>query len=77
MGKPFNIRIKPTNKSCCSVIRDQINDQNLQLNKAVEWCRENKRRWAAINSGLFPLIKDLHTINKCLDGVIQTRKEKE
>ena len=36
-----------------------------QLEEAVEWCQVNKKYgWAAINSGKFPLIKDLRTINK-------------
>ena len=34
-----------------------------QLEEAVEWCQVNKKcGWAAINSGKFPLIKDLPTI---------------
>ena len=49
-----------------------------QLEEAIEWFRiNNKRGWAAINSGKFPLIKDLRTINKRIDGVIITGNEKE
>ena len=49
-----------------------------QLEEAVEWCRiNNKRGWAAINSGRFPLIKDLRTINKRIDCVVVTGNEKE
>ena len=78
MGKPYQLRIKPTNKAKSSVIRDNINMRNCQLEDAVMWCQENnKRGWAAINSGMFPMIKDLRTINKRLDGVIVTGKEKE
>ena len=78
MGKVLNLRLKPSNKSRSNVIRDAIDTKNKQLEEAVEWCRNNgKRGWAAINSGRFPLIKDPRTINKRLDGVIQTGKEKE
>ena len=78
MGKPFNLRLKTSNKSRSNVIRDGIDKKKQQLEEAVEWCRvNNKRVWAAINSGNFPLIKDLRTINKRLDGTIQTGKEKE
>ena len=36
-----------------------------QLEEAVKWCQVNEKHgWAAINSGKFPLIKDLRTINK-------------
>ena len=63
MGKSF--RIKPTSKSTCNVLRDVIMMKSKQLEEAVEWCRiNNKRGWATINSGKFPLIKDLRTINK-------------
>lgn len=79
MGKAkFNLRIQPTNKARASVIRDSINSKKEELNAAVKWCQENnKRGWAAVNSGLFPGIKDLRTINKRLDGIITTGKEKE
>ena len=44
----------------------------------MQWCKENnKQGWAAINSGKFPLTKDLHTIKKCLDGVTETGEEKQ
>ena len=78
MGKPFNLRVKPTSKSRCSVLRDVIDLKSKQIEEAVEWCRiNNKRGWAAINTGKFPLVKDLRTINKRLDGVVETGKEKE
>ena len=42
-----------------------------QLKETVEWYQvKNKCGWAAINSEKFPLIKDLGTINKQLNGVI-------
>ena len=76
MGKSF--RGKPTNKSRCNFLREVIEMKSEQLGEAVEWCRiNNKRGWAAINSGKFPLIKDTRTINKRIDGVIVTGNEKE
>ena len=76
MGKSF--RVKPTNKSSCKFLRDVIEMKNKQLEEAVEWCRiSNKRGWVAINSGKFPLIKDLRTINKRIDDVIVTGNEEE
>ena len=78
MGKGFNLKVKPTSKSRCSVLRDVIDMKSKQLEEAVKWCQVNEKHgWAAINSGKFPLIKDLRTINKQLDGVIETEKEKE
>ena len=48
------------------------------LIEAVEWCQLNGHRgWKAVNSGLFPGIKDPQTINKRLDGMIETGKEKD
>ena len=35
------------------------------------------RGWKAVNSGLFPGINNPQTINKQLDGVIQTGKKKD
>ena len=76
MGK--SVRIKPTSKSTCNVLRDVIMMKSKQLEEAVEWCRiNNKHSWAAIKSGKFPLIKDLRKINKRIDGVIITGNEKE
>ena len=76
MEKSF--RVKPTNKSRCNVLRDVIEMKSKQLEEAVEWCRiNNKHGWAAINSGKFPLIKDLRTINKQINGVFVTGNEKE
>ena len=79
MGKvKFNLRIKPSNKTRAAVIRDAINSKQKQLDAAVQWCHENNRRgWAAVNSGLFPSIKDYRTINKQIDGIITTGNEKE
>ena len=72
MGKvKFNRRIKPSNKARAAGIRDVINSKQKQLDAAVQWCHENnKRGWAAVNSGLFPSIKDYRTINKQIDGII-------
>ena len=78
MGKPkFTLKLKPSSKARNKIQREIINVKEEQLNNAVSWCRENNRRgWAAINSGLFPLIKDLRTINKRLDGEIRSGEEK-
>ena len=76
MGKSF--RVKPTNKSRCNVLRDVIEMKSKHLEEAVEWCQINyKRGWAAINSGKFPQVKDLRTINKRIGGVIVTGNEQE
>ena len=79
MGKvKFNLRIKPSNKARAAVIRDAINSKQKQLDAAVQWCHENNRRgWAAVNSWLFPSIKDYRTINKRIDGIITTGNKKE
>ena len=48
------------------------------LIETVEWCQLNGHRgWKAVNSGLFLGIKDPQTINKRLDGMIETGKEKD
>ena len=78
MGKPFNLRVKPTSKSRCNVLRDVIDMKSKHLEEAVECCWvDDKHGWAEINSGKFPLIKDLWTINERLDGVIETEKRKK
>ena len=60
MGKAFNFRVKPTSKSRCNVLRHAIDMKTKQLEEAAEWCQfNNKCGWARINSGKFPLIKDL------------------
>ena len=77
MWNPFNLWVKPTSKSRCNVLRDIIDMKSKQLEEAVEWFWVCNKHWAAINSGKFPLTKDLWTINKRFDCVIETGKEKE
>ena len=61
-----------------SLYRKQTVAKERALIEAVEWCKLNGHRgWKVVNSGLFPGIKDPRTINKQLDGVIQTGKEKD
>lgn len=79
MGQPkYTLKLKPNNyKARNKIQREIINERENQLNKAVEWCKENGTRgWSAVKSGMFPLIKDRRTINKRLDGEIQTGEEK-
>ena len=61
-----------------SLNQKQTVTKETALIEAVEWCKLNGHRgWKAVNSGLFPGIKDPQTINKQLDGVIKTGKEKD
>ena len=86
MGR-FNLKVriakeeywhKRKNKSYRVVARDLQNAKNEQMDKALEWCRENtKRGYAALKTGQFPLIKDPKSINKRLDGLVINGKEKE
>ena len=72
MGGTWNqLKIKPSSKAKCLVKSDMLREINCQLNEAVDWClKNNKCGWAVINFGLFLLIKDIRTINKCLDGEV-------
>ena len=57
MGKHFNLRVKPTSKPRCNVLRNVIDMKSKQLEEAVEWCQVNSKcGWAAISSGKCPLI---------------------
>ena len=61
-----------------SLNRKQTVAKETVLIEAVEWCTLNGHRdWKTVNSGLFSGIKDPRTINKRLDGVIETGKEKD
>ena len=65
-----------------SQVLDSLNEKQTvaketALIEAVEWCKLNGHRgWRAVNSGLFHGIKDPRTINKRLDEVTETGKEK-
>ena len=69
---------KRKNKSYRAVTRDKQNQKQEQIDKALDWCKEhNYRGYAALGTGLFPLIKDVKTINRRLDGVVENKKERE
>ena len=79
MVKPkFQIRLKesrqclygkPNSKAEAIVQRKHINQKASQIEEAVNWCRENnKRGHSALQTGMFPLIKDRGTIDRRLDG---------
>ena len=54
----------------------KVKKQN-QLSKAVKYCLENNcKGYKAIESGLFPLIKDPRTINRRLPIEMQSKKAK-
>ena len=74
---PFKLKLKNESKAKDKVNRVKISERNKQLDAAVQWCKEhNCRGYAAINSGLFPLIKDRRTINNRLDETVATGNEK-
>ena len=60
----------------CLVTQEKAVDRQTQLKNAVEWCTLNgKRGWAAVSSGLFPLIKDGRAINRRIDGKVENGNE--
>ena len=66
--------INPNSKSEAMVARKHTNAKNKQLEEAVAWCKDNNvRRHCTLKSGLFPFIKDRGTINRRLDGKIQSK----
>ena len=61
-----------------SLNRKQTVAKETALIEAVEWCQLNGHRgWKAVNSGLFPGIKDPQTINKRWDGGIEIGTKKK
>ena len=61
-----------------SLNRNQTVAKETVLIEAVEWCKLNGHiGWKAVNSGLFPGIKDPQTINKRWDGVIEIGTQKK
>lgn len=87
MVKPkFNVRLNasrngirvPNNKAEATVVRRHTVSKEIQLQEAVDWCRANNARgYKALQTGLFPLIKDRETINRRLDGTIVNGSEKQ
>ncbi|CAB3988786.1 Hypothetical predicted protein [Paramuricea clavata] len=61
-----------------TVRRSQLTLKEGELNRAVDYCKENNcRGYKAISNGICPNIKDARTINARLDGKVITGKEKE
>ena len=63
-----------------SLNKKQTLAKETALIEAVEWFKLNgngHRGWKVVNSVFFPGIKDPRTINKQLDGVVETGKEKD
>jgi hypothetical protein len=61
-----------------TVRRSQLTIKEGELNRAVDYCKENNcRGYKAISNGIFPNIKDARTINVRLHGKVITGKEKE
>ena len=64
---------RPTNRQHASIIQSNLRKKNLELNHAIQYCKENNvRGYAAIAAGICPSIKDPRTINKHLsnDGTV-------
>ena len=68
---------KPESKAEATVKRKNMQEKEIQLENAVKWCKDNnKKGHAALQTGLFPLIKDRGTIQRRLDGkVVNLKKE--
>ena len=61
-----------------TVRRSQLTLKEGELNRAVDYCKENNcRGYKAISNGICPNIKDARTINARLYGKVITGKEKE
>ena len=59
------------------LIKQQKKVTEKQLKAAVQYClHDNCRRYSAVKSGLFPLIKDRRTIGKQLEGRKELEKKK-
>ena len=73
---------KPNTKAEARVTRSSIKTKQAQIRAAIKWCQENNARsYAALNTGLFPLIKSRSTIDSTigsrLDGKFVTGSEKQ
>ena len=69
---------KPNTKTEARVTRSNIKTKQAQIRAAVKWCQENNTRsYAALKTGLFPLIKSRSTIDSRLDGKVVTGSEKQ
>ena len=74
----FKLQIKPAfpsvRKACHlsslhETEKDKVRTQKeMQLQEATKYCIEKKcKGYQAVSTGLFPLIEDPHTINRCLE----------
>ena len=75
--RPLSVFGKPNSKAEPIVQRKEINQKALRIDEAVAWCKEHKKRGhAALQTGMFPLIKDRGTIDCRLDGkTVNAKKE--
>ena len=70
------LKTKPETKAEAQVYRKDIRAREIQVEKAVDWCKENnKRGQAALKTGKFPLIKDRGTIDRRLDSKLKNLKK--
>ena len=70
------LKTKPETKAEAQVYRKDIRAREIQVEKAVDWCKENnKRGQAALKTGKFPLIKDKGIIDRRLDGKLKNLKK--
>ena len=59
VGKASFLAGKPNSKAEVKVQRKKINVKEILIQQAVSWCKENnKRDYAALQTGMFSLIKD-------------------
>ena len=74
--KIIKVNGKPNSKAEGIVKRKSINKKEEEIKRAVEWCKENKKRgYAALQTGQFPLIKNRGTIDRRLDGKCKNSKK--
>ena len=73
----YHIQGKPNSKDEVIVKRKNVNEKEKQIQAAVNWCKENgKKRYAALKTGNFPLIKDRGTIDCRLIKNVNSKKER-
>ena len=73
-----DIKTKPNTKAEARVARSNIKTKQAQIRAVVKLYQENNTRsYAALKTGLFPLIKSRSTIDSRLDGKVVTGSEKQ
>jgi len=76
VGESIKVYGKPNSKAEGSVKRKSIEKKEIQIESALSWCREHKKRgYAALATGKFPLIKNRGTIDRRLDGKCKNNKK--